>query len=82
MAAIVKLAPDMAELTAEILPPRLSNLRLFLYDHQERLITDNLYVEVLKHLSDHPPLFQVNFTSITPEAETFLAESLDSTGIS
>ena len=31
-AAIIKLAPKMAEITAEILPPRLANLRLSLYD--------------------------------------------------
>jgi adenylate cyclase len=77
-AIIVRLAPQMAEITAEILPPRLSNLRLSLYDRQERLITNNLYVKVLKHLSDHPPLFQVNFTSIPTEAGDFLAESMGS----
>jgi adenylate cyclase len=78
-AAIIKLAPKMAEITAEILPPRLSNLRLSLYDSQEQLITNNLYVKVLVHLSDLPPVFQVNFTALPPEAETFLAESLGST---
>jgi adenylate cyclase len=78
-AAILKLAPKMAEIRAEILPPRLSNLRLSLYDYHERLITDNLYVKVLAHLSDLPPVFQVNFTALPPEAETFLAESQGST---
>jgi adenylate cyclase len=75
-AAIIKLAPKMAEITAEILPPPLANLRLSLYDVGTRLITNDLYVKVLTHLSDHPPVFQVNFTAIPPEAETFLAESL------
>jgi adenylate cyclase len=74
-ATIVKLAPNMAEITGEILPPCLSNLRLFLYDRQKRLITDNLYAKLLKQVSDHPPLFQVNFTAIPPEARTFLSES-------
>ena len=77
-ATIVKLAPKMAEIKAEILPPRLSNLRLSLYDLREQLITDNLYVKVLVHLSDLPPVFQVNFTALPPEAETFLTESLGS----
>jgi adenylate cyclase len=77
-AAITKLAPKMAEITAEAMPPPLTNLRLSLYDSQKRLIADNLYVKVLAHLSDHPPVFQVNFTAIPPEAETFLKESLSS----
>jgi adenylate cyclase len=74
-AAIIKLAPKMAEITAAMLPPRLSNLRLSLYDYNDQLISDNLYGKVLMHLSDHPGVFQVNFTAIPPEAETFLAES-------
>jgi adenylate cyclase len=74
-AAIIKLAPKMAEISAAMLPPRLSNLRLSLYDYNDRLISDNLYGKVLMHLSDHPGVFQVNFTAIPPEAETFLAES-------
>jgi adenylate cyclase len=74
-AAIIKLAPKMAEITAAVLPPRLSNLRLSLYDHNDRLISDNLYAKVLTHLSDPPGIFQVNFTVLPPEAETFLAES-------
>jgi adenylate cyclase len=78
-AAILKLAPKMAEITAAMLPPRLSNLRLSLYDHNDRLISDNLYGKVLAHLSDPPGVFQVNFTAIPPEAETFLAESQSST---
>ena len=73
-AAIIKLAPKMAEISATILPPRLSNLRLSLYDSNDRLISDNLYGKVLTH-SYPPGVFQVNFTAIPPEAETFLAES-------
>ncbi len=70
-ASIIKLAPQMAEIMAEILPPTLSNLRLSLYDCHDQMITDNLYAKVLKHLSHRPPLFQVNFTAIPPEAESF-----------
>jgi adenylate cyclase len=74
-AAIIRLAPKMAEIKAETLPPRLANLRLSLYDRHDQLITDNLYGKVLTHLADPPGIFQVNFTAIPPEAETFLAES-------
>jgi adenylate cyclase len=74
-ATIIKLAPKMAEIKAETLPPRLANLRLSLYDCHNRLITDNLYCKVLTHLVDPLGVFQVNFTAIPPEAETFLAHS-------
>jgi adenylate cyclase len=74
-AAIIKLASKMAEITSAIVPSRLANLRLSLYDYHNRLITDNLYGKVLTHLADPPGVFQVNFTAIPPEAETFLAES-------
>ncbi len=74
-AAIIKLAPKMAEITAAILPPLLANLRLSLYDRHDRLVTDNLYGKVLTHLANPPGVFRVNFTAIPPEAETFLAES-------
>jgi len=74
MAAITKLAPNMAEITAEFLPPRLANLRLSLYDNSGRLITANLYAKVITHLSDLPPVFRVTFTAIPTEAEAFLAE--------
>ncbi|MGA9756205.1 MAG: adenylate/guanylate cyclase domain-containing protein [Desulfobaccales bacterium] len=72
--AIVKIAPQMAEITAEILPSRLANLRLSLYDPDDRAITDDLYAKVVTHLSEAPPVFHVNFTSIPPEAATFLGE--------
>jgi adenylate cyclase len=78
-ATITKLAGKVAEITADILPPRLSNLRMSLYDYQERLITDNLYAKVLTHFSDLPAVFQVNFTALPPEAENFLGELRHST---
>ena len=76
-AAIVKLAPKMAAISAEILPFHLANLRLSLYDHNDRLITSDLYGKVLGPLSEHPAVFQVNFTSTPPEAEAFLTALLD-----
>ena len=67
-AAIIKLAPKMAEITAEILPPRLSNLRLSLYDYQDRLITDNLYGKVLTHLAGSPTGFSSQFHCHSPRS--------------
>ena len=78
-ALMTKLAAKMAEIEAETLPPRFANLRLSLYDFDARLITDNLYAKVLKYLSDTPPIFQVNFTAISSEADTFLTELLSFT---
>jgi adenylate cyclase len=72
-AAILRLTPKMAEISATMLPPRLSNLRLSLFDYDDRLISNNLYCKVLSHRSDLPGIFYVNFTAIPPEAEAFLA---------
>jgi len=78
-AVMIKLAAKMAEIKAETLPPRFANLRLSLYDFDARLVTDNLYAKVLEYLSDTPPIFQVNFTAISSEADTFLTELLSFT---
>jgi hypothetical protein len=74
--AITKIARNMAEIHAKVLPSPLANLRISLYDPYDHEITDDLYGKVVAHLSEFPPVFLVHFTSIPPEAETFLAEFL------
>ena len=74
--AITKIAPNMVEIHSEVLPAALANLRISLYDADDREITDDLYGKVEDHLSESPPAFLVHFTSVPPEAETFLAEFL------
>ncbi len=74
--AITKLAPNKAEIHSEVLPSPLANLRISLYDLDDHEISDELYGKVVAYLSESPPAFLVHFTSIPPEAETFLAKFL------
>ncbi len=74
--AITKIAPNMVEIHSEVLPSPLANLRISLYDPDDHEISDDLYGKVVAHLSESPPAFLVHFTSVPPEAETFLAEFL------
>jgi adenylate cyclase len=74
--AITKIAHNIVEIHSEVLPSPLANLRISLYDPDDREIADDLYGKVVAHLSESPPAFLVHFTSVPPEAETFLAELL------
>ena len=72
--AITKLAPNRVEIHSQVLPSPLANLRISLYDPDGHEIADDLYGKVVAHLSESPPAFLVHFTSVPPEAETFLAQ--------
>ncbi len=74
--AVTKLAHNMVEIHSKVLPSPLANLRISLYDPDDHEITDDLYGKVVAHLSESPPAFLVHFTSLPPEAETFLAKFL------
>ena len=74
--AITKIAHNMVEIHSKVLPSPLANLRISLYDPDDHEITDDLYGKVVAHLSESPPAFLVHFTSVPPEAETFLAKFL------
>jgi adenylate cyclase len=73
---ITKIAHNMVEIHSKVLPSPLANLRISLYDPDDHEITDELYGKVVAYLSESPPVFLVRFTSVPPEAETFLAEFL------
>jgi adenylate cyclase len=73
---ITKMSTKMVEIHSEVLPSPLANLRISLYDPDDREIADDLYGKVVAHLSESPPAFLVHFTSVPPEAETFLAKLL------
>ncbi|MGC2433870.1 MAG: adenylate/guanylate cyclase domain-containing protein, partial [Desulfobaccales bacterium] len=74
--AITKIAHNMVEIHSEVLPSPLANLRISLNDPDDHEIADDLYGKVVAHLSDSSPAFLVHFTSVPPEAETFLAKLL------
>jgi adenylate cyclase len=71
---IAKIAHNMVEIHSDILPSPLANLRISLYDPDGHEITDDLYGKVVAHPSERPSAFLVHFTSVPPEAETFLAK--------
>lgn len=74
--AITKIAHNMVEIHSKVLPSPLANLRISLCDHDDHEISDDLYGKVVAHLSESPPAFLVHFTSLPPEAGTFLAKFL------
>jgi adenylate cyclase len=74
--AITKIAPNRVEIHSKVLPSALANLRISLYDPDDHEISDDLYGKVVAHLSESPPAFLVHFTSVPPEAKTFLAKFL------
>jgi adenylate cyclase len=74
--AITQIAPNMVEIHSEVLPSPLANLRISLYDPDGHEISDDLYGKVVARLFESPPAFLVHFTSLPPEAETFLAKFL------
>lgn len=74
--AITKMSTKMVEIHSEVLPSPLANLRISLYDPDDHEISDDLYGKVVAQLSESPPAFLVHFTSVPPEAETFLAKLL------
>jgi len=74
--AITKIAHNRVEIHSEVLPALLTNLRISLYDPGDHEITDDLYGKVVSYLSESPPALLVHFTSVPPEAETFLTKFL------
>jgi hypothetical protein len=54
----------------------LSNLKLSLCDCHGNEITSDLYAKVTEVLSERPPTFRVNFTSVPLEAEMFFENIL------
>lgn len=75
---ITKILPKTAEIHTHIITEKLNNLKISLFDSPNSIITSELYVKVTEVLSESPPVFVVNFTSVPPEAETFFEKILAS----
>jgi adenylate cyclase len=76
--SMVKLATRVAEIQGSRNCRELTDLKLLLFDDEGSEITSELYAKVTEKLSDSPPAFRVNFTSVPPEAEIFFEKVLDS----
>jgi adenylate cyclase len=69
---IIRLADKVAEITASRGCRKLTNLKISLFDDDGSTITSDLYAKVIETISESPPTFRVNFTSVPPKAESFL----------
>ncbi len=68
---VIRLAPEVAEIQADISAKRLTNMKISLFDDEGYEITTELYAKVVQEVSDSPPTFRVNFTSLPSEAKSF-----------
>ena len=69
---LVKLKGKEAEIRGNVAVDKLSNLKISLLDSDGQEAASDIYAKVIRNLQEHPPTFRVNFTSIPPEAVTFL----------
>ena len=69
---LVKLKGKEAEIRGNVAVDKLSNLKISLLDSDGQEAASDLYAKVIRNLQENPPTFRVNFTSIPPEAVTFL----------
>lgn len=76
--SIVRMAEDAAEIHSQIIPDRLENLKISLFDKQGAEVTSDLYGKVTECKAIPAPSFTVSFTSVSPEAKSFLQETLSS----
>jgi len=75
---IKRMLDETAEIQADIMADKLSNIKISVFDDQGREITADLYAKVVKRLPNGSA-FRVKFTSIPPEVEGFLrnAEAME-----
>jgi adenylate cyclase len=73
---ILKRLDNMAEIEADIVVEKLTNLKMTLFDETGHEVTRDFYTKVVKNLSDSPPLFRITSTFIPPEAKSFLERVL------
>lgn len=73
---VLKLLENMAEIRANMVVEKLTNLKMTLFDETGNEITRDLYAKVVENLSDSYPLFRITYTSIPPEARNFLEKFL------
>jgi len=67
----------LADVAAPLTCRELTNLKFVVFDREHREITRELYAKVTDVLTQVPPTFRVNFTSVPPEAERFFAQITD-----
>lgn len=56
---------------------RLTDLKIAIIDEQGKEIAESIYARVIETSSESPPLSRISFTSLPPEAQTFLNDLLN-----
>ncbi len=69
---VLRMLDGIAEIQADVPAEKLMNLKISVFTPDGDEITTDLYAKVTRVVSRHPVAFRVRFTSIPPEAETFL----------
>jgi adenylate cyclase len=75
-AKIHRLLPKVAELDAALVPEKLSNLKLTLFDYNGDEVSRDVYAKVTEVLQNSPAVFRITFTSVPKEAQVFLDKVL------
>jgi len=57
---------------------RLTDLKIAVIDEQGNEIVEDIYARVIETFSESPPLSRISFTSLPPEAQTFINDLLSS----
>lgn len=74
---IIKLNARSAEIQAQRNCRKFTNLKLFFSEQEDSQKIVELYAKVIKQLSNSPPVFLANFTSVPPETEALIESVLD-----
>ncbi len=69
---LVKLKGKEAEIRGNVAVDKLSNLKITLLDSDGEEAASDVYAKVTRSVQENPPTFRVSFTSVPPEAESFL----------
>ncbi|MCF8143179.1 MAG: response regulator [Deltaproteobacteria bacterium] len=69
---VVRMLGTAAEISADVTPDKLTNLKISVSDMEGNEITTDLYAKVIGAVSNHPGTFKVQFTSIPLEVDGFL----------
>lgn len=69
---IFKMSDTEAEIHADLIMDRLSNIMITLIDAGSDERVPDLYAKVTENISTVPPVFRVFLTSATPEVQTFM----------
>jgi len=77
---IVKLLDNLSEIHASICIDKLINIKITLLDQKRQEVTSDLYGKVIGVISESPPVLQVNFTAVPPEAGTLFKQIQQSSG--